>query len=204
MVPSVGVDRALCAGSWIGVLFSPKADRKGHSRIPRRAPRFGRVNFSRSLLPTTLLALITAGLASPANAAPNPASKVTVFGQDNQIVAEFTTAKCGKPHGSFVALTPRVNGYRLFVSIEKFSGFHTYDLVRGPEADPYVSMTVNGEAAFSTLYVPPFPLPGFGQVRFSPKGKRMGVGFQPMLNQAGTDGVVFAGAVQCQYKKRGK
>jgi len=25
-----------------------------------------------------------------------------------------------------------------------------------------------------------------------------------MLNQAGTDGVVFAGALRCRYKKKGK
>lgn len=156
------------------------------------------------LLSPALFALIATGLASPVAAAPDTPPKVTVFGQGDEAVAEFTTAKCRKSHGSFVALTPRVNGYRMFVSIESFSGFHTYDLVRGPDADPYVSMTVNGESAFSTLFVPPFPVPGFGQVRFSPKGKRMGVGFQPMFNEAGTDGVVFAGALQCHYKKKGK
>lgn len=158
---------------------------------------------TRGLLSTALL-LTAASVASPVNAAPDTTPSVIVMSEGDQPVAEFTTAKCRKSHGSFMALTPRVNGYRMFVSIEAFSGFHTYDLVRGPNADPYVSMTVNGEAAFSTLYVPPFPVPGFGQVRFSPTGKRMGVGFQPMLNQAGTDGVVFAGALQCRYKKKGK
>ena len=158
---------------------------------------------TRASLSVALL-LTATWVAGPVNAAPDTTPKVTVFGQDNQIVAEFTTARCRKSKGSFVALTPRVNGYRMFVSIESFSGFHTYDLVRGPDADPYVSMTVNGEEAFSTLYVPPFPVPGFGQVRFKAKGKRMGVGFQPMLNAAGTDGVVFAGALECRYKKKGK
>jgi hypothetical protein len=161
------------------------------------------VKATRGLLSTALL-LTAASVAGPVNAAPDTTPSVIVMGEGDQPVAEFTTAKCRKSHGSFMALTPRVNGYRMFVSIEAFSGFRTYDLVRGPNADPYVSMMVNGEAAFSTLYVPPFPVPGFGQVRFSRTGKRMGVGFQPMLNQAGTDGVVFAGALQCRYKKKGK
>lgn len=162
------------------------------------------VRVTPKLLPIALLALIATTVSGPARAAPDNTHKVIVMRDGSEPVAEFTTAKCRKSHGSFMALTPSVNGYRMFVSIEDFSGYHTYDLVRGNNADPYVSMTLNGEAAFSTLYVPPFPIPGFGQVRFSPKGRLMGVGFQPMLNQAGTDGVVFAGALQCRYKKKGK
>lgn len=122
----------------------------------------------------------------------------------DQIVAEFTVAKCRKARGGFHAFTPAVNGYRLFVSFDTFKGFRTYDLVQGRDADPYVSVLQNGEAQFSSLYVPPFPAPGFGQVNFSPSGKVMGVGYQPAFNQAGTDGVVFAGGLTCQYKKRGK
>jgi hypothetical protein len=157
-----------------------------------------------SLLSTALLMLIAIPVAGPVHAASGSTPKVIVMAEGDQPVAEFTTAKCRKSRGSFVALTPRVNGYRMFVSIDDFSGYHTYDLVRGRNADPYVSMTLHGDAAFSTLYVPPFPVPGFGQVRFARKGKRMGVGFQPMFNEAGTDGVVFAGALKCQYKKKGK
>jgi len=136
------------------------------------------------------------------HAASDTTPKVIVMTEGDQPVAEFTTAKCRKSRGGFVALTPRVNGYRMFVSIEDFSGYHTYELQRGRNADPYVSISLNGESAFSTLFVPPFPVPGYGQVRFSRKGKLMGVGFQPMFNEAGTEGVVFAGGLKCQYKKR--
>jgi hypothetical protein len=165
---------------------------------------FQSVKANRSVLSISLLVLIATPVSGLAHAAPDTTPKVIVMSEGDEPVAEFTTAKCRKSHGSFMALTPRVNGYRMFVSIEDFSGFHTYDLVRGQNADPYVSMTLNGESAFSTLFVPPFPVPGFGQVRFSPKGKIMGVGFQPMLNQAGTDGVVFAGALKCRYKGKRK
>ncbi len=116
----------------------------------------------------------------------------------------FTTARCRKSRGDFKALTPAVNGYRLFVSIESFDGFRAYDLEQGQDADPYASITKNGEAAFSTLYVPPFPSPGFGQVRFSGRGKTMGIGLQIMFDKSGTDGLVFAGALRSQYKKKGK
>ena len=75
---------------------------------------------------------------------------------------------------------------------------------QGADADPYASITKNGETAFSTLYVPPFPAPGFGQIRFRGKGKTMGIGYQFMFNRDGTDGLVFAGALRCQYKKKGK
>ncbi len=67
---------------------------------------------------TALFALIGTGIASPVSAAPDNTPKVPVFGQEDQIVAEFTTAKCRRSHGSFLALTPRVNGYRMFVSID--------------------------------------------------------------------------------------
>ena len=155
------------------------------------------------LLSTVALALSALVVSSPAGAAPDNEYKVTVFHED-EVVAEFTTAKCRKSRGGFVARTPVVGGYRLFVAIDDFSGFHSYDLVHGKNADPYVVILQNGEAAFSNLYVPPFPVPGYGQVNFRSKGKLMGVGFQPTFNRAGTDGVVFAGAVRCQYPKKGK
>ncbi len=142
-------------------------------------------------------------LASPAQAKPDASPEVTVFRGENQ-VAVFTTAKCRKSKGEFKALTPVVNGYRLFVSIESFRGYRAYDLEQGPDADPYVSISENGSSAFSSLNVPPFPAPGFGQVRFSRKGKVMGVGFQIMFNRDGSEGLVFAGGLECQYKKKGK
>ncbi len=150
-----------------------------------------------------MLVAVLAPSLSPAQAKPDPTPEVTVFSGENQ-VAVFTTARCRKSGGDFKALTPVVNGYRLFVSIEAFRGFRTYDLEQGQDADPYASITQNGEAAFSTLYVPPFPAPGFGQVRFNRKGKIMGIGFQIMFNRDGTDGLVFAGGLRCQYKKKGK
>ncbi|TXH32125.1 MAG: hypothetical protein E6Q91_01945 [Actinobacteria bacterium] len=152
---------------------------------------------------TAAIVALAATSLSPAQAKPDPTPEVTVFSGETE-VAVFTTARCRKSKGDFKALTPTVNGYRLFVSIESFSGFRTYDLEQGADADPYASITKNGETAFSTLYVPPFPAPGFGQIRFRGKGKTMGIGYQFMFNRDGTDGLVFAGALRCQYKKKGK
>ncbi len=92
----------------------------------------------------------------------------------------------------------------MFVAFDGFQGFgRTYDLVNDRNANPYVSISV-GDENFSTLFVPPFPAPAFGQVQFSPSGKYMSVGYQPMFNQAADDGLVFAGALKCVYRKRGK
>ena len=159
------------------------------------------MKFTARLACTAILALAFASL-SPAQAKPDPSPAVTVFSGETQ-VAVFTTARCRQSKGDFKALTAAVNGYRLFVSIDEFDGFHTYDLEQGTDAGPHASITRNGESAFSTLYVPPFPAPGFGQVRFRGKGRTMGIGYQFMFNRDGTDGLVFAGALRCQYKRKG-
>jgi hypothetical protein len=122
---------------------------------------------------TAAIVAMAATSLSPVQAKPDPTPEVTVFSGETQ-VAVFTTARCRKSKGDFKALTPVVNGYRLFVSIDAFEGFGNYDLEQGPNADPYASITKNGDTAFSTLYVPPFPAPGFGQVRFRGKGKDHG------------------------------
>lgn len=135
--------------------------------------------------------------------------KVTVIGANDQILAEFTTAKCLKgktPKGSFFAKAISTNGqYELAVDILfAFTGFHKYELSLEPEPSYYLRFSVKGdESGYSNEFVPPFPVPGFGQIDFSSNGKRMGVGFGPaMWNRDASDAVVLAGALKCQYKKK--
>jgi hypothetical protein len=142
-----------------------------------------------------------------AAAAATPA--VTVIGDNDQVLAEFTTAKCLKGttrKGSFFAKATSTNGkYELAVEILfAFTGFHKYDLSLEPDPTPYVRFSVKGDSSgYSNEFVPPFPVPGFGQIRFSPKGKRMGVGFGPaMWNRDASDAVVLAGALECRYKPK--
>jgi hypothetical protein len=134
---------------------------------------------------------------------------VTVFGSNDQMLAKFTTAKCRKGttrKGSFFAKAISTNGqYEIDVAIYfAFTGLHEYDLALEPEANPYLRFSVEGdESGYSNEFVPPFPVPGFGQIRFSPNGKRMGIGFGPaMWNRDASDSVVLAGGLKCRYPKK--
>lgn len=134
---------------------------------------------------------------------------VTVIGGNDQVLAKFTTAKCLKGttrKGSFFAKATSTNGqYELAVEILfAFTGFHKYDLSMEPDANPYLRFSLKGdESGYSNEFVPPFPVPGFGQIRFSRNGKRMGIGFGPaMWNRDASDAVVLAGGLECRYKKK--
>ncbi len=152
--------------------------------------------------------IVALALAAPSSAIA-AAPGVTVLGAENQELAKFTTAKCLKGttrKGSFFAKATSTNGqYELDVEILfAFTGFHKYDLNLEPEANPYLRFGVRGdESGYSNEFVPPFPVPGFGQINFSRKGKRMGVGFGPALwNRDASDAVVLAGGLECRYKKK--
>jgi hypothetical protein len=157
-------------------------------------------------------ALVTLALAAPVSALGYPGVKV--IGQENQLIATFKTAKCtkGKPRKgavSFYADAISTDGqYTLLAAIvQGFTGFHAYDLTLSTEANPYLrfgkASDKAGEGDYSNEFVPPYPVPGFGQITFSPNGKRMGVGFGPaMWSRDFSDAVVLAGGLECKYKKR--
>jgi hypothetical protein len=151
---------------------------------------------------------VALGLVVPSPAAAS-APGVTVIGADENMLAKFKTAKCLKGttrKGSFFAKAISTNGrYELDAEILfAFTGFHKYDLSLEPEANPYLRFSVRGDQiGYSNEFVPPFPVPGFGQIRFSRNGKRMGIGFGPaMWNRDASDAVVLAGGLECRYKKR--
>jgi hypothetical protein len=134
---------------------------------------------------------------------------VTVIGENDQVLAKFTTAKCLKGttrNGSFFAKATSTNGqYELAVEILfAFTGFHKYDLSLEPDPTPYLRFSTKGDpSGYSNEFVPPFPVPGFGQINFSSNGKRMGVGFGPaMWNRDASGAVVLAGGLECRYKPK--
>jgi hypothetical protein len=163
----------------------------------------------------TLLGLTAAVLAltltAPAALAAQP--KVTVLGEDDAVLAIFKTAKCKKGRTTkagtnFFADAVSTNGrYELTVDIFLgFTGFHKYDLTLDPEANPVLRFSEKGEyqsGGYSNEFVPPFPVPGFGQIKFSSNGKRMGVGFGPaMWSRDASSAVVVAGGLECRYAKK--
>lgn len=156
----------------------------------------------RSVVAGALLALALAG--SPAALA-GKSHAVRVLDRDGHVVAVFHSAKCRRHirAGDFKALTAKTStGYTLFASIDEFTGFHNYQLVNGANADPYVVIGGPGDIRYSNLFRPPFPSPGFGQIRFSNHHKLMGIGYSPAYSRDGSDAVTFTGVLKCHYPRR--
>jgi hypothetical protein len=162
------------------------------------------------LVATVALAL---ALAIPPLAAA-AGSKVTVFGQESEVRAIFKTGKCSKGKkqagkgATFYIDSVSTNGkYELTATIfQSFTGFHKYDLVLDPNPTAYLRFSEKGEYAsggYSNEFVPPYPVPGFGQINFSSNGKQVGLGFGPaMWNRDASDAVVLAGGLECRYPKK--
>ena len=154
------------------------------------------------------LLIALAALVVPAQAGAVDAFGMKVLGEEGEELATFKKAKCRKggpkAKGTFFAGGTSTNGqWKLSVGFyDSFTGFHPYDLVMAKEADPVLRVypvgAPNGD--FSNEYVPPFDVPGEGQIRFPRKGKEMRAGFIPVMwNRDGSDGVIVAGGVDCRY-----
>jgi hypothetical protein len=158
--------------------------------------------------------LIGLALLLPASAMAGTAAKVTVIGQDNQILGVFKTAKCKTrtPKGvgtSFLSRSVSTNGrYELEAKIFQpvFHGFGKYDLTLDPDARAVLYFqAIGGGPIFSNEFVPPYSVPGFGQINFSKSGKHVGLGFGPaMWSQDFSDAVVLAGGLECRYATKPK
>jgi hypothetical protein len=144
-------------------------------------------------------------LVAPVGALAASAPKVTVFGEEDQVLATFTTAKCTKGKHYFHAEATSTDGqYELDAGIREFTGFHPYDVTLG-STNPHILFESKqaGTPAYSNQFVPPYPVPGAGQIRFSPKGKRMGIGFGPaMWSDDSSSAVVLAGGLECRYPRK--
>jgi hypothetical protein len=152
------------------------------------------------LLPTSAFAITTAG--------------VRVIGQENKLLALCKTAKCKtkKPKGvgtSFQSRAISTNGqYELSADVFQpvFKGFDEYDLALEADARAVLYFKqISGGPVFSNEFVPPYSVPGFGKIKFTKDGSRMGVGFAPaMWSQDFSDAVVLAGGMTCRYATKPK
>jgi hypothetical protein len=149
------------------------------------------------------------GTASASAAAPG----VTVLGEEGTQVAVFKKAMCTKSKKSksfYIDSTSTDGQYELQVVIFKdFSGFHSYKLALETSPSDFIRVAPKGNAehGWSNEFVPPYPVPGFGEINFTPNGKQVGLGFGPaMWNPDFSSAVVVAGGFECTYpkKKKGK
>jgi hypothetical protein len=137
---------------------------------------------------------------------------VTVIGEEDMTLAIFKKATCKRGRatkGSFYIDATSTNGkYELVAAFTGgFSGFHEYDLTLDPNPNPYLHFNEKGKYTngYSNEFVPPYPVPGFGAIKFSPNGKRVGIGFGPaMWNRDASKAVVLAGGLECSYPKKKK
>jgi hypothetical protein len=140
---------------------------------------------------------------SVASAASSPG--VRVIGENEQVLAIFKTAKCTKGKHYFHAEAFSTDkAYELDAGIRDFSGFHPYEVALG-STNPHILFESRqaGSPAYSNEFEPPYPVPGAGQIRFSPNGKRVGIGFGPaMWSDDGSSAVVLAGGLECRYPKK--
>jgi hypothetical protein len=156
-------------------------------------------------------ALVALALIVPSAALGAPGVKV--IGEENALLATFKTAKCKMGKASkkgkslYIDAISTNGGYELSAAlILEFTGFHSYDLGLGPGSGPLLSFTKKGDSNdYSNAYVPPYPVPGFGQINFSSNGKRVGMGFGPaMWSKDLTTAVVVAGGLECKYAAKKK
>jgi hypothetical protein len=147
--------------------------------------------------------LLALALTAPTAALAASGPEVSVIGENEQVLATFTTAKCVKGRHAFHA--EGIDGqYELDVFIRKFTGFHKYAVALG-SANPSIVFQSKqaGSPFYSNQFDPPYPVPGFGLIKFSPNGKRVGVGFGPaMWSSDFSTAVVLAGTLECSYSKK--
>jgi hypothetical protein len=148
-----------------------------------------------------VLALVFAA-PSAASAASSPG--VRVIGEDEQVLAIFKTAKCNKSKHFFHAEAFSADRqYELDAFIRQFSGFHPYEVSLGSTDPAILFSSAHPGPIYSNQFEPPYPVPGAGQIRFSPNGKRMGIGFGPaMWSDDASSAVVLAGGLECRYPRK--
>jgi hypothetical protein len=136
-----------------------------------------------------------------ARAADSPVPGIRIFNGESPNLALVTSAKCKVDRTGFTAVGYQ-NSYILYVRIRHFTGFHKYALRRGVFTGTWIEVRNPALVWFASDYVPPYPVPGGGEINFADHGMRLGGGFYPMFNQTGTDGVGTAGGLKCRYPKK--
>jgi len=152
-----------------------------------------------ALSPRRLIGIVAALIAlgvplSSASAAESQPSGVRVFNGDNKTVALFTSAKCKLGRTGFIAAGYEQRLGALY-QVRHFTGFHKYELRRGVYTGAFIEVRSPSLTYFASDFIPPYHIPGGGQISFANGGKLVGGGFYPMFNEAGTDGVGVTGGV---------
>jgi hypothetical protein len=148
------------------------------------------------------LSVVVLGLCAPAAA--NASVQVLHSDSGSKLVA-FKTAKCQKATKKgailkFIA-TAKSHGYTLHVNIYQLSD----DMLLTYGGDGPADFTVSGPGgSWSNLNRPPDAPPAGGAIVFNAKKTRLGLGFQPALNESLTSGIDLAGGLTCQYPKKKK
>jgi hypothetical protein len=136
-----------------------------------------------------------------AGAATPPTPGIRVFDGENRTVALFTSARCAVTRAGFIAVAYD-HGYVLYIHARHFTGFHKYELRRGVYNGTFIEVRSPSLVYFASDFVPPYHVPGGGELNFASGGKLLGGGFYPMFNESGTDGVGVAGRLTCHYPQR--
>jgi hypothetical protein len=154
--------------------------------------------------------LLPLAVAIPALAVPAAASaSVQVLNSDTAAkVVAFKTAKCQKATKKSASLrfiaTAKSSGYTLHVNIWELPA-PTEPILLTYGGDGPADFTVSGPGgSWSNLNRPPDAPPGGGAIVFNSSRTRMGLGFQPALNESQTSGIDLAGGLTCQYPKKHK
>jgi hypothetical protein len=159
-----------------------------------------------SVIAIAAFALLAALLAAPAAAAPNAARNILVFAgsDDPQVVAAINRVDCRKSREGgerkFDA-KGRDGGWKLHVRINRFTGFHDYDVEYGiRRANFKLDPPGSGGGFFSNFFFPgDQPPPLSGNLKFAPRGKKMGIAFPAAFSSSGGDeAVALVGNAKCR------
>jgi hypothetical protein len=179
------------------------------SRDEQGGPLPRRLTIRAALCAAAVLGALTApsGLAGVAVAKPKPHSVLVDRG--GIVLQVFTNAKCSISKRNGFLASSKALGAELHVRVKPFAGFHEYPLKPGQQDAPirqtFVSFTTPSGVEFASDFIPPYPVPSLGAVKFSDTGKLIGVGFQPMFDASGSEAVIVTGVMVCHYpKKKGK
>jgi hypothetical protein len=145
-------------------------------------------------------ALLALGLPVAGSRAASAPFGMRVFTGDNPDFLTFHSAKCVFNKKTFVALAFD-RGWRLFIQISPFTGYHAYDLKRGGYKPTNISLESPSGVFYASDFIAPYHIPQGGQISFSQHGNRVGGGFYPMFNADGSDAVGVAGGLTCRYPK---
>jgi hypothetical protein len=130
---------------------------------------------------------------------PTAPKGLQIRGQGLSVHATFVSGTCSVSKGKFHAMATD-GAWSIDVRIAQFAGYRkVYSLVQG--GDP--SFVIDGPGGpYSNAFAAPNHGPEFGQLRFSPDGKKMSLGFEYAWNAGSNNAVLPLGVMACKRPKR--